>query len=350
MKGASTGKGRYCEALTEALIMAAPKDVHFTLFTRERNPRFVDSARVKQVLIPGKGLTWHWHLRRGLKKHPVDLFLAPTSYIYPALAPQSQQVALVVHDLVALLYPENHHWFPTWVERLTLGSALKKANWIVTVSQHTWKELQAHKPAVKDTAHLIAHPGGSPAFKRTEKHTLELPQRFVLGVGTLQPRKNFQTLFQAFAQLAEQDTELHLCIAGGKGWKSSKIFENMPEHLKERMHFLGYVNEPELIELYSRAEVFVFPSLYEGFGMPPLEAMACECPVVTSNVASLPEVVGEAAIQVDPTDARALAQAIASMQDPETKSAYKKRGLDQAAQFSWLQSAQRLLRAWDLID
>lgn len=338
------GKGRYTLEITKAIIENAPEDLQIYLFTKKPNPLFPHTDRVSQVVINGKSLWWHLHLRRYLRHHPVDLFLAPTSFIYAALAPTKQKVAIVVHDLIAFLHSKTHAKIPTFIERLTLRRAIHKSRFIVCVSQNTAKDLahlfpEAHKKTV-----LIAPPAVSPEVHKVESQKMDLPAHYLLGVGTLSPRKNFKLLFEAFTLIAKDHPKLHVVIAGGSGWKTSQIYKAVPPALKDRIHFLGHVTTDQLNELYSRAEMLIFPSIYEGFGIPPLEAMACCCPVITSNVASLPEAVGDAALQVDPQNPQALADAINEMFTPALRSAYQKRGLTRARHFSWKASAQQILK------
>lgn len=336
----AAGKGRYCLELTKALIATAPPNVHFVLLTKAPNPLFVQQDNVEQVVIPGKGLLWHFNLRSYLKSHPADLFLATTSLIYPAIAPKNQPVGLVIHDLIAKLFPRQHAFFPTLVEQLTLSRALKKSEWIFTVSKHTWKDLLHFYPSMASKPHGVIYPGVSPEFQATERKNLQLPEHFVLAVGTLQPRKNLQTLFAAL-----QESELHCCVVGGKGWKTKQIEKSIPAKLRPRLHFLGHLRERDLIEVYSRATCFAFPSLYEGFGIPPLEAMACGCPVLVSKAASLPEVVGDAAVLLPPTDVKAWEKAIKEICESKNHAKYRGLGLKQAKEFTWQASA---LKFWSL--
>lgn len=340
--GQGAGKGRYAEEITKALIRQAP-DLQFFLFTKVPNPRFENSERVKQVVIGGKGPLWHLNLRRYLKHHPVDFFLAPTSFIYPAIAPREQKLAVVVHDLIAFLHSKDHHWFPTLVERLTLKRALKRAEWVVTVSDNTWKDLKQVYPWAAEKAQLTLPPGLSAEMHKVSERHLNLPEPYLLAVGTLSPRKNVQGVIQAFEKLAPDSPSLNLCIAGGEGWKHSELMKRIPPALQSRIHFLGYVSNPDLVELYSRAHVLVFPSFYEGFGIPALEAMACECPVVTSSVSSLPEVVEEAGWTVDPADTEALVAAIKESFIPMRREEAIQKGKVQASLFSWDRSAAELL-------
>lgn len=340
------GKSRYVLELTRALIKRAPKDFQFHLFTKNPNPHFPSTAHVHQIIISGRGLSWHLALRNYLRHHPVDFFLAPTSFIFPALALKGQKVAIVVHDLIAFLHSKAHAWFPTVVERLTLRKALRKASMVICVSEHTAKDLARLFPEAHKKPVLIAPPAVSKTVRFVNSQKMDLPAEFLLGVGTLSPRKNFGLLFDALPLLLPKHPNLHIVIAGGEGWQTSGIYKKIPYHLRERIRFLGHVSADELNELYSRAAMLVFPSLYEGFGIPPLEAMACGCPVIVSHSASLPEVVGDAALQVDPKNPKALADAVELLLGPKVRDNYIKRGYKRIQHFSWDESAERILSSW----
>lgn len=334
------GKAKYCEGITRALIRMAP-DIQFYLFNNTINPAFADGSNYKQIKISSSKLLWHLTLRAYLKKNPVDFYFSPTSYVYPSIAPKGQKLSIVVHDLIAFLHPKTHHWFPILVERLTLGVAVKHSSFISTVSQNTWQDLNRIKPESKNKKMAYAPPFIDESMKKVETKNLDLPDKYILAVGTLEPRKNLQTLFKAFAILKNSD--LHLCVVGGIGWKSSKIFKSIPGDIKGRIHFLGYRSSPELPEIYSRAIMLVYPSLYEGFGIPPLEAMACGCPVITSKISSLPEVVGDAAILIDPNNSQQIADSIETLSSEEIRSDLIKKGYERLRKFSWEKSAGVIL-------
>jgi len=172
-----------------------------------------------------------------------------------------------------------------------------------------------------------------------DKYGIESP--YVLSLGTLQPRKNYVRLIKAFANLPLAN--LRLYIAGGRGWLYEDIFAEAQKH-GDRVHVLGFVDDADLPALYRGAALFAFPSLYEGFGIPPLEAMACGIPVVCSNASSLPEVAGDAALMVDPFDVDALAEAMArALEDTDLQQEMVAKGLAQAEQFTWEKAARQLL-------
>lgn len=338
--GQGAGKARYCEELTKALITIAPKNVQFKLFTKRHNSHFASSEQVEQVAIPGSGPFWHWQLKKYLQANPVDIFLSPTSYIYPAIAPKNQACVPVIHDLIALVYPEKHHWFSTWVERLTIRRAIRKSPFLISVSNASLRELHRVIPSSADKEALIAAPAVSEHFQPLTTKSMDLPEDYLLWVGTIHPRKNLKTVLQAFKKIHKSAPNLHLCIAGAPGWKMS---ENTSHIHHKNIHMLGYVSDEQLVELYSRARALVYLSLYEGFGMPALEAMACDCPVITGNVSSLPEVVGDAAIQIDPTDEQALEEAVRTLFEVPKRKALIEKGRARAKEFSWEKSAKVIL-------
>jgi len=173
-----------------------------------------------------------------------------------------------------------------------------------------------------------------------------LPDRFILFVGTLEPRKNVVRLVEAYARLPNERPPLML--VGGKGWLYDEIFARVEAlNLSNEVHFVGYVPAEELPFWYNAADLFAYPSLYEGFGLPPLEAMACGTAVVSSTSSSLPEVVGQAGLLVDPTDTEAFTAAMEQvLSDKNVREQMQAAGLEQARSFSWQRTAQRTVQSY----
>lgn len=357
--GHGAGKGRYAEEITKALIKLGDSGLsesqtigplEFRLYVKEIKPEL---PRELQVIVPGRGIFWHLNLRRELNKNPVDFFISPTSFIYPAIAASSQKLALVVHDMIAFL--GRHRLFPTLVERLTLGRAIKNSQFIITISQNTYKDLCKIKPAAAGKKVVFASPGVQKVevdqSKSVDNFTNELPPKFILAVGTLTPRKNLAGIFKAFQIFLRQKhqtpsynpSEFHLCIAGERNSETDKLLAKLPAQMHGKIHFLGYLEDQELQNAYKKAACLVYPSLYEGFGIPPLEAMACGTPVLTSNTSSLPEVVGDAAVTVDPTNVEEIAAGIEELLQNSER--YRTKGLERAKLFSWENSARSILEA-----
>ena len=184
-----------------------------------------------------------------------------------------------------------------------------------------------------------------PEFKK--KHDITFP--FILYLGTLEPRKNLKSLILAYNEIKKKFPEYKLIIGGAKGWGYKNIFQIIDNlGIDKDIIFTGYIPEKDLPSLYNSAELFVYPSFYEGFGLPPLEAMACGTPVITSNTSSLPEVVGNAGIMVDPNNVNQLADAMYKvLTDDNLRRDMIKKGLKRAKMFSWKKTAKETLKVYE---
>jgi glycosyltransferase involved in cell wall biosynthesis len=235
-------------------------------------------------------------------------------------------------------------------------NSVRRADHVIAVSEATRQDLIElyQTPPEKITT---LHHGVTAQFKPVEESNYlstvrdkyGLDERpFILSVGTIQPRKNYKRLVQAFAQI---DKSFSLVIIGSKGWYYDEIFAEVAKHgLEKRVCFPGFVADADLPALYSAASLFVYPSLYEGFGLPVLEAMACGTPVIASNQSSLPEVVGEAGLLVDPYDVAALATAMSQvLSDTNLQKQLAKAGQEQAKKFTWEGMATKLLELYQQI-
>lgn len=346
-----TGKGGYTYNLIKAILSQDKQNQYLLYSDNEVNP-FKDSKNARVKIIKTSSWKWHFKVLKDLQNEKVDLFFAPTSYIIPAFAPKSLKVIITVHDLVAFLFPSTHNTKATFIERLTLKKALKKADSVFVVSENTKKDLLKKIKYPENKIHITPC---APAdfFKQPVKpkeleeikQKYHLPNRFILAVGTLEPRKNFSTLIKSFIIVKRKDPDLKLVIVGKKGWKFKQVEESVKHYkLQSEVIFPGYIEDHELQKVYHLASVFVFPSLYEGFGIPPLEAMASGCPVISSNVASLPEVIGEAGLLIDPRSSYKIADAIYSLStNDHARNLLIEKGKIQAGKFSWEESANKAL-------
>jgi glycosyltransferase involved in cell wall biosynthesis len=284
-----------------------------------------------------------------------------TEHLLPRL--KRARTVLTVHDLIYRLFPEYHLPLNKWFLNLFMPLFVRRADAIIAVSRCTRDDLIRHYDVPPEKITVI-YEGVDTQFQPiTDPGTLAavrarygLPQHYILYVGTIEPRKNLTTLLEAYVALKAQTpnlqspiSNLHLVIVGRKGWLYQDFFQRLRElGLEEDEVVLpGFVPDEDLPALYSAAELFVFPSLYEGFGLPPLEAMACGTPVVTSNTSSLPEVVGEAGLMVDPHDVRALREAMErALIDEHLRTELRTRGLEQAGRFTWEKTAQQTLEVY----
>lgn len=281
---------------------------------------------------------------------PLDLFHSP-DFVLPPVNGRIPTL-LTVHDLSFVHYPQT---FParlvTYLNAVVPWS-VRRASHILADSQATKEDLVQLWRVPQDKI-TVLYSGVNQVFQPvTEQGQLtavfakyHIPsQPYILAVGTLQPRKNYQMLIRAFRQIATNWPH-HLLIAGGKGWLYDEMMAEVThQQLNGRIHFLGFVDDADLPALYSGATLFVSPSLYEGFGLPLLEAMACGVPVITSNVSSLPEVAGETAVQLSPHDEPAWTQTMHTLlANPTQRTRMVAAGFRQARRFTWQQAAQQLL-------
>ena len=276
-----------------------------------------------------------------------------TNGMIPLAAPVSTVVT--IHDMSLRLYPQCHPVRRLLLNRPLMQVAMRRASAIVTVSNSTRRDLLRLHMLPPDRVSVV-HEAASPAFRRirdrarleTVRAKYGLPERFLLYVGTIEPRKNLGRLVAAFGQARAAGIPHHLVCVGPYGW-SSRDLTGLIERLAltPYVHFTGYVPFEDLPALYNLGELFVFPSLYEGFGLPVVEAMACGTPVITANSSSLGEIAGDAAITVDPLSTDALAQAIRGL---ATDEAYRRdlseRGWLRARTFSWTQTAKEMLAVY----
>lgn len=234
---------------------------------------------------------------------------------------------------------------------LTRLSARRAAR-VIAVSRHAAQEASKLLQVPPERLDVVHH-GVADEFRPLRKEIIDefrrqrsLPAQYVLYVGTLEPRKNLSRLVQAFAQTSSRDWGL--VLAGGAGWGYESIVRDVQARgIADRVLFAGYVPDSDLPLLYNAATVFAYPSLYEGFGMPVIEAMACGLPVLTSKASSLPEVAGDAAELVDPSNVGAIAAGLARlMSEPDLRGELRKRGLARARQFDWRRTARQTAQVY----
>ena len=282
---------------------------------------------------------------------PVDLVLAPDFVAPPAARART---IVTIHDLSYLAMPQYAD--PGLRRYLTAAvpRSLRRAAHVVAVSAATRQDAIRYL-GLPPARVSVVYNGVDAAFRRlpppdlaAARARLDLPERFILTVGTLEPRKNHLGLLRAFARLHAELPDVPLLIAGRRGWLDQPIFDMVEQlGLQAAVRFLGGVPDADLPALYSAAAVVAYPSWYEGFGLPPLEAMACGTPVVTSTAAALREVCGDAALFADPADDCALAEALRrALSDETLRAQMAERGSRQAAGFTWERTAAGLVEVF----
>jgi glycosyltransferase involved in cell wall biosynthesis len=253
-----------------------------------------------------------------------------------------------IYDAIPFRYPHVYPWLNNFVHRRYVPATLRNVDGIVTISKHARNDL-ARFLDVPERDWYILPPAPHTRFEPVDKETARittgrygLTGEYVLSVGAQQARKNLPRLVEAFALVRLALPRYRLVVVGPTLWRYSGLQQKINElGLQDHVSILGYVADEDLPALYSAASLFAFPSLYEGFGLPVLEAMACRTPVVCSNSSSLPEVAADAAVLVDPTNTEALAEAMCSvLRDVDLKEELCRRGLQRAREFSWEKTAR----------
>jgi glycosyltransferase involved in cell wall biosynthesis len=351
------GLGRYTQELMAALLAVDPDNDYVAFYNRPAEARVdppLDSVSHLTTNLPTKpwrmsALLAHFvRISQDWLFPQIDLFHA-TDHLLPRLS--GVKSVFTLHDLVFRFYPETHKLLNRWFLTLMMPRFLQAADAVIAVSEWTKKDAMELYRLDEDKITVI-YEGVNPLFRPASQERISalrqkygILNKFILSVGTIEPRKNLTSLVEAYRSLKDQDRELQLVIVGKKGWLYEGFFRKLRElGLEEDVIFPGFVSDEDLPTLYSAADLFVLPSLYEGFGLPVLEAMACGTPVITSNASSLPEVTGEAALLVDPHDTGALVRAARAVLDgEELRSELRAKGPKQAARFSWEKAARETL-------
>jgi glycosyltransferase involved in cell wall biosynthesis len=319
----------------------------------------------KLKFYPKKGKTFYY-IKESAKKIPLlssytrsvidrlvychrkkyDLYFEPN---FIPLGIKAKKTVTTVYDFSFYLHPEWHPKARVDYFSKNFFKRIEKSDSIITISKYVEREaLEILK--IKDCRIVTVYPGLSDIFKATEDEKIKtrLPENYILFVGSIEPRKNLVSLLKAYLLLQEYiRKDFKLLLVGFKGWGNKEIGELL-DKLKGAVDYLGYVDNEELANLYRGASCFVYPSLYEGFGLPPLEAMACGCPVVTSNVTSLPEVCGDAAHYVDPYDVESIAEGMHKvLMDGAMRRNLIEKGLERVKLFSWEKAAKEHLEVFE---
>ena len=357
-----SGVGNYQVNLINSLLKIY-KDDFFELYAFNfRNRKKIgdikfqhDNYEIKAIPVPQRLITLWWmisslpHLE--FFTGNCDVFQISEICVQPV---KKAKTVAFVHDLTTLLFPENHVRSNVMLHNLRFRN-INKADAILTNSEHTKKDIIEHLKISPDKI-FVTYLGADDIFVPSAdsdiaaikmKYGIAAP--YMLFVGTVEPRKNLKTLIRAFNNIKSgKDIPHKLVIAGRKGWKYEDIFSEIRKSAySSDIIYLDYIPESDLPGLMSGCDVFVYPSLYEGFGLPVLEAMKCGAPVITSNVSSLPEVGGNACIYIDPNDDKSLADNIYSViSDSALKKSMAEKGNFRAKDFSWDKCAEETMAVY----
>lgn len=329
------GRGRYVRELLDALAADGEADT-YRLFGRRPHAAPLPPDRFRWALSSARDPVWH--LQTAVRANrSCSAFLSTNSY----LTAWGTQIptAVVVYDLVPFIEGAKAQARAARIERATIRPALHRAEALLCISEATRRDLIARFPATADRAQAIPLAANGCFSEPVAPAVLDRP--YVLAVGALEPRKNLVRLIEAFASLPDALRSRHLlALVGPEGWELEETLRAAAAR-PDDVVVLGHVTDDRLRALYAGAACFAYPSLYEGFGLPVLEAMSVGAPVLTSNSSSLPEVAGGAAVLVDPHDARAIRDGLeAILDDPGRAAALREAGRNRARSFSWSRTAE----------
>jgi glycosyltransferase involved in cell wall biosynthesis len=318
--------------LDQSLTFVGPRDL-----LHERDASRLDVVRVST----GRGYWWEQvQLPRYLNMCGRPLLInlgnvAPLMY---------ERSVVVLHDVSFLRYPQRYSRLFLAAYKFVIPRIVKRALKIITDSEFSKKEI-VELLGIGDSKVDVVPCGVSPAFSpSTVGSATNTPSEYVLTVSSLDPAKNIGRLIEAFEDPRLRDVKLVVVGAGNRVFRSPAL-TRPGSSTASYIHFTGYVTDEELVRLYRNAALFVFPSLYEGFGLPPLEAMACGCPVVSSHAASMPEVCGNAAYYVNPESSESIAEGILTvLSDSRLRDELRQAGVERASTFRWQDAAGKLLR------
>lgn len=334
------GIHQYTKQLINALA-AFGSEHEYVIFRRGEGVKLRAGFEQKHVKSLVNSSAW-----RNLVSHPIqlrkyrfDAVFEPAHFGPFFLASGIKRITMV-HDITPIIMPENHIFKSVMAQKLMLPHVLKRADLVLTNSKHTAQDVAAAFPNVQSRIKAI-HFGYDSGFKKhidPEIHErLDCSEPFFLSVGTIEPRKNLLTLLAAFEKYKTNGGKHGLIIAGKNGWKSKPFFDALNCHrYKSQIRYCGFVMQAELRHLYSTATALIYPSVYEGFGIPIIEAMACGCPVLASDVSSLPEVGGAAAEYFQPTNTDQLTALMHKLElHTHIRNEMIVRGLEHIKMFSW---------------
>ncbi|AUZ84344.1 glycosyltransferase family 4 protein [Methylophaga nitratireducenticrescens] len=338
-----TGNETYIRNLIKAMLASDEGQHEYFLYqTKEvALPEWMSKATIRKVTPHNPLLRIPFGFPLALKKDQIDVALF--QYVVPPVMPCP--VVTMVHDISFEYFPEFFNPLSRKRMQLLIPFSARKSAHVLTVSEFSKRQI-IEKYRIPEDKISVTYNGVSDIFRHVTdalwlSHVLQkfgLDQPFILAVGNLQPRKNIERLVRVYAQLRKKDLIQHdLVLVGQMHWQGHAILNEIQKHgIEKHVKTTGYVNDTELVALYNRADVFVYPSLYEGFGLPIIESMTCGTPVITSNVSSIPEVAGEAALLIDPASDQELSDSLVRLvTETKLQDELIQLGFLQAKRFDW---------------
>lgn len=358
MMDANTGGiGRYVEEVVKNLLKLDKKNEYFLIHSNRKEYKFKGNfTEIKLPFfstIPKKLLTGTWYFENICKNYNLDI-IHDLGQIAPFYLRSKTKRILTVFDLTSVLFPENISIKSKLIVKL-YPRVYSNTDKIITISESAKKDL-INLYKIPEEKIIVTPLGADKKFRRITDNTAlmkvkkkyHLPENFLLFVGTIEPRKNLENLIKAYSPFKNRNT-IKLVIVGKKGWKYDPFFQTIKKlDLEKDVLLTGFVDDNDLPYFYNLAKVFVYPSFYEGFGLPVLEAMACGCPIITSNTSSFPEIVGNAGIMINPYSLEN--ELIPALQKIFYNLNYRnnliKKGFLQAKKFNWKNCAEKTLNVY----
>jgi glycosyltransferase involved in cell wall biosynthesis len=355
------GVGNYVLGLVKMLPRLAPQHEYFLYSNKPFNVQLPEGTLHQRF---DSNFSWcpgsFWLLGRGgrlARRDELDVFWA-TDPILPINVPSNVLKVVNVYDMVWLKYPQTTTRYTLMVQTLTVRKAVARADYVVTISRSTQDDLVASLGVPKEKTKVV-YPGVAGSFKPADQAASAryisdrygVPVRYMAAVGTVEPRKNLRLLIQALRILKfTASLDSPLLVVGASGWKNSSLFSEIRSAglTENEIRFLGYIPDADMPKFYAGSQLFLFPSLYEGFGLPPVEAMACGAPVIASNAPCMPEILGDASMLVPYDQPEVIASAIKQLRDNESlRETLRAKGLQRARMFNYDVSAKQLLDIFD---
>lgn len=352
-----TGVGNYIQGLVGLLPQVAPQHEYFLYSNRAIDASFVEGPYCRQS---DRAFRWcpgsFWLIGRGAhlaRRDGLDVYWT-SNPILPFRMPVGVRKVITVHDLVWLRCPETMTRYSLLIQTACARRAIADADYIVVVSRSTQDELIQRLGVPKEKTKLV-HPGVADRYEAQDHakaaayiaRKYSVPERYFATVGIVHPRKNHQFLVRVLGILKRNgQLDCPLLVVGPMGWKNSPLFREIQAAglTESDIRFLGYISDEDMPLFYAGAQVFLFPTLYEGFGLPPIEAMACGAPVIASDAPCMPEVLGDAAILEPLTSPERFATAILRvLADDQLRGALRAKGIQRAQRFRYETSVKQLL-------
>ena len=354
--GQMTGIGRYLWHFLQHATTS--KDPHeYVLFCNQKTHIPQNLPRLKKVIIT-ENIRQVWDqvlLPLNIAREKIDVFLTP--YFKAPLFLPSKMI-LIINDLIPLFFPEEHSPLGRLYFRFMSAAAARRATRIMTISEHSRGDIVKFLKLPADKI-MVIHLGVEERFRSSDirkeeiRRKYSLPQKFILYVGNLSPHKNVRSLIKSYASLPFSLRENYKLVMGAS--RSGKYFSDIDKVIREMeltqdVLFTGFIEPKDLPSVYCMSSVFAYPSFYEGFGFPPLEAMACGCPVVSSNASSMPEILGDAALFFNPYHVEEISRAIRHMlEDENLRNRFRQKGLERAKLFTIEKMTSRMLDVLEMV-